>query len=389
MTAYDIVIVGGGVQGLWIARCAVQAGLTAAVVEARTCGAGASGGMLGALMPHVPTGWSEKKQFQFEALTGLGAEAATLTEETGIETGYVPCGRAMPVRSSGFLNQFESRRAASAMRWQGAAIGYELALKTPDALAGWLDPDQAPLGIFWDPLAARIEPGQYIAALRASIKGRCDILEDWRAVGYDAATRQVFRHNGDALGASRLVIAAGHESFGLVQDLFGVALGGGVKGQSALLAGRFPSERPILFDDGMYIVAHSQDLCAVGSTTEKAWEDASSTDEQIDARIVQARRLCPALRSAKVIGKWAGVRPQAAARDPIVGQIDPAQPIFIASGGFKITLGIAHLVARRLVEAIMRGDEPQGLPQSFAPERHLEAVRLREATLLAVHQAEE
>ena len=349
MIAYDIVIVGGGVQGLWIARCAVQAGLTAAVVEARTCGAGASGGMLGALMPHVPTGWSEKKQFQFEALSELRAETAELTDETGIETGYVPCGRAMPIRSSGFLNQLESRRAASALRWQSVGGGYEIALMAPDALAGWLDAEQAPLGIFWDPLAARVEPRTYIAALKASVCGRCDIFEGWRAVGYKSETQQVIRDNGDTISGARLVIAAGYESFGLVRDVFGVALGGGVKGQSALLAGRFPNERPILYDDGMYVVAHSAELCALGSTSEKTWTDATSTDAEIDARVEQARRISPALREAKLIGKWAGVRPQAAARDPIVGQLDAAAPVYIASGGFKITFGIAHLVARLLV----------------------------------------
>jgi len=53
LTAYDLLIVGGGVQGLWIARSAILAGMSVALVEANVCGTGASGGLLGALMPHA------------------------------------------------------------------------------------------------------------------------------------------------------------------------------------------------------------------------------------------------------------------------------------------------------------------------------------------------
>lgn len=376
MAAYDLVIVGGGVQGLWIARQAIRAGLKTALVEAKVCGAGASGGMLGALMPHVPTGWSEKKQFQFDALSGLEAEAAALCDETGIDPGYVRCGRAMPIRAKGFLDQFESRRAASALRWQrDNGQSFELALLEAEALEGWLDPEQAALGVFWDPMAARVNPQSYIAALKASVSGPCDIRENWRFASFDAAAGKLTNIDGETLATAQVVIAAGYESFTLVREMTGFVMGGGVKGQSALLAAQLPANRPILYDDGMYIVAHSAFQCAVGSTSEKVWDDPVSTDEQIEARVAQAQRLCPPLRGAKVIATWAGVRPQSAARDPIVGRLGYDSPIYVASGGFKITFGIAHLVAERLVEGIVRGEAPLGLPQSFAPDGHFAAAR--------------
>jgi len=380
LAAYDLVVVGGGVQGLWVARLAALAGMSVALVEARTCGSGASGGMLGALMPHLPVGWGEKKQFQFDALVELEAIAAELKDETGIDTGYVRCGRAMPIRTEGFLAQFPARQQASRARWQSDVSNFELSLLEATELEGWLAPEATQFGVFWDPLAARIEPQSYVAALKASIIARCDIFEGWAFQSFDAARGEITCRVGsgvETLAARQVVLAAGFETFGLVQEAYGVALGRGLKGQAALLAAPLPDNRPILYDDGMYIVAHSAEQCAVGSTTEADWDDPSSTDDRIEKRIHQARQLCPALRDAAVIGSWAGIRPKCLGRDLMVGRLFPEQPLFIATGGFKITFGIAHSIAARLIEAIVADQPVQGLPKTFEPSLHLAAADKR------------
>ncbi|PZR70212.1 MAG: D-amino-acid oxidase, partial [Stutzerimonas stutzeri] len=65
--AVDLIVVGGGVMGLWTALFAARQGLSVHLAERRTIGAGASGGVLGALMPHLPDRWNAKKAFQFAA----------------------------------------------------------------------------------------------------------------------------------------------------------------------------------------------------------------------------------------------------------------------------------------------------------------------------------
>jgi glycine oxidase len=376
LATYDLLVVGGGVQGLWVARCAVLAGLKVALMEAEHCGAGASGGLLGALMPHVATGWSEKKQFQFAALVGLEAQTQLLQDETGLDSGYARCGRVMPIRAKGFLDQFESRRIATWQHWRAPSQRFELSLLETDAFRAWLAPEAAGLGVFWDPLAARIDPQRYIAALKASIVERCDVLEGCRFAGFDAATGQVSCESGGGdILAGAVVLAAGYETFGLTQAMTGLNLGRGIKGQAVVLAAKMPVERPIIFDDGMYIVAHTPTLCAVGSTTENDWTDPRSTDDGMAAKLEQARRLCPPLRNAEVMASWAGVRPQSAARDPIAGQLLDDAPVYIAGGGFKITLAIAHLVADRLIDGIVQNRAPTGLPASFAPDVHVAAAQ--------------
>jgi glycine oxidase len=70
----DLLIAGAGVAGLWLALKAVRAGLSVTLVERGNPGGGASGGFLGALMPHSPERWNGKKDFQFRALVDLEDE---------------------------------------------------------------------------------------------------------------------------------------------------------------------------------------------------------------------------------------------------------------------------------------------------------------------------
>ncbi len=93
----DLVIVGGGIMGLWAALKAERRGIDTILIDEDKTGSGASGGLLGALMAHMPDRWNEKKQLQFEGLVSLEAELAALEAETGLPAGYRRCGRLIPL----------------------------------------------------------------------------------------------------------------------------------------------------------------------------------------------------------------------------------------------------------------------------------------------------
>ncbi|MGO7515517.1 FAD-dependent oxidoreductase, partial [Rhizobium ruizarguesonis] len=80
-------------MGLWAAVHAERRGIRTLIADDGRLGEGASGGLLGALMPHMPDRWSEKKQFQFDALVSLEAEITALEAETGLSAGYNRSGR--------------------------------------------------------------------------------------------------------------------------------------------------------------------------------------------------------------------------------------------------------------------------------------------------------
>ena len=59
---------GGGIFGLSVAFACARRGAAVTLIERHRIGAGASGGIVGALAPHVPENWNPKKQVQFDSL---------------------------------------------------------------------------------------------------------------------------------------------------------------------------------------------------------------------------------------------------------------------------------------------------------------------------------
>ena len=64
----DITIRGAGIFGLSIAWVCVCRGAKVQIIDPNGPGAGSSGGLVGALAPHVPENWNPKKAFQLDSL---------------------------------------------------------------------------------------------------------------------------------------------------------------------------------------------------------------------------------------------------------------------------------------------------------------------------------
>jgi glycine oxidase len=64
MARPELTVRGGGIFGLSIAWEAASRGARVRLIETASIGAGSSGGIVGALAPHTPEQWNEKKAFQ-------------------------------------------------------------------------------------------------------------------------------------------------------------------------------------------------------------------------------------------------------------------------------------------------------------------------------------
>src|SRR5690606_38218483 len=89
------------------------------------------------------------------------------------------------------------------------------------------------------------------------------------------------------------------------------------------------------------------------------------TDEQLEAVIDKARALCPALADAPVIDRWAGIRPRAGSRAPLVGPWPGRPGHYVANGGFKIGLAMAPAVAAMLADLML--ERRDRIPPGFRP----------------------
>lgn len=342
----DVTVYGAGAFGLSVAWSCVRRGAKVRVIDPFGPGAGSSGGIVGALAPHVPENWNDKKQFQFESLVMAADWWAEITAAGGQNSGYGRTGRLQPIADNKALELARARAAGADHLWQGRATWQVLPAEAcgdwaPLSPSGWM---------IRDTLTARMHPRMACAALVAAITSR-----GGQVVPNAAPEGRVVWATG----------AAGLEEISATQSR---AFGNGVKGQAALLR-LDRRDCPQLFADTVHVVPHIDGTVAIGSTSERDYDDPKSTDTQLDAVISRARAAVPALASAEVIERWAGVRPRARSRAPVLGAHPLRAEEFIANGGFKIGFGMAPKVGEVMADLVLDGIDT--IPPGFSPQTSL------------------
>ncbi|MDF1856918.1 FAD-binding oxidoreductase [Pseudooceanicola sp.] len=336
----DVTIRGAGIFGLSIAWACLLRGARVRVIDPQGPGAGSSGGLVGALAPHVPENWNEKKAFQLDSLLMAESFWAGVAVASGRDPGYLRSGRLQPLADDRAVEMAQARADGAAALWRGRA---SWAVVATAALDAWRA--ESPTGFhIHDTLSARLHPQQACAALAAAVLARGgEILTEAREQG-------AVLHATGAAGLADLSAS------------FQRPVGTGVKGQAALL--RLDRRAaPQLFCDGVHVVPHADGTIAIGSTSERAYSDPRGVDEQLEAVIAKARAAVPALRAAPVIARWAGLRPRAKSRAPLLGPWPGRPGHFIANGGFKIGFGMAPKVAEVMADLLLEGCD--AIPQGF------------------------
>lgn len=357
MATADITVMGAGIFGLAIAWECARRGARVRVIERAQPGAGASGGLVGALAPHVPEQWNPKKQFQFESLMMAEGFWSGVAAAGGVDPGYLRSGRVQPLDDLAALERARAREAGAATHWRGAAL-WEVIPAVDD---GWL-PAAASGYLVRDTLTARLHPRRAGQALVAAIRARGGVVEPGRS----EPPAEVF---GNRRSAGPVVWATGVAGLADLGAALGRSVGGAVKGQAALFACPGVAEAPQLFAAGVHVVPHGDGTVAVGSTSEREFSAPETVDDRLDAVIEAARAICPALRDAPVITRWAGLRPRAKSRAPMLGAWPGRPGAFIANGGFKIGFGMAPKVAEVMAELVLEGRD--AIPAGFRVEDSL------------------
>jgi glycine oxidase len=345
MTRADVTIYGAGVFGLSIAWACLQKGARVQVIDPHGPGAGASGGLVGALAPHVPENWNDKKAFQLDSLLMAERFWQEVDGVSGLSSGYGRLGRLQPIADERTLELAHARTETAKTLWHGEAR-WEVIAQPQTAWA-----PVSPTGyLIHDTLSARIHPRRACGSLATALqKNGASVLTEGEAQG-------AIVHADGAAGLEKLSQQLDH------------TVGNGVKGQAALLDFSAPNAAQ-LFADGLHIVPHADGTTAIGSTSERDYDDPTATDEQLDAVIDKAMRALPVLQGTRVIERWAGLRPRARSRAPMLGPHPLRQGEFIANGGFKIGFGMAPKVAEVMARIVLDGDDT--IPADFRVEASL------------------
>ena len=345
MATVDVTVRGAGAFGLAVGYACARRGARVRVIDPNGVAAGSSGGIVGALAPHVPENWNDKKAFQFDSLM----KAETFWQEvSGIanqDVGYARLGRLQPLADDSAVALARQRSETARDLWQGRATWQ--VIDAPDTQ--WSP--QSPTGLLiHDTLTARIHPRRATRALAAAIT----------ALGGDITT------DGPDQGA--IVWATGWKGLNDLTAQHTRMVGNGIKGQAALL--QFDArDQPQLFADALHIVPHDDGTVAIGSTSEREFSDPTSTDDQLDDVIARALRAFPVLANAPVIERWSGVRPRARSRAPMIGAHPFRTGEYIANGGFKIGFGMAAKVGEIMADLILDGRDT--IPEGFRAQASL------------------
>ena len=338
----SITVIGAGIAGLSAAWEIARRGHHVRVIEAERVGAGSSGGTVGALAPHAPDSWNAKKQVQLDSLLAAPRFWAEVAQASGRDPGYARSGRVQAVAAQD-LPKLRARIEGAARHWQGSARMW-----LTQAPSGPLVPESPDGWWLMDDLTARLSPRMAGAALAAAITAKGGEVVLGQTAHPDAITAPAIWATGapglDMLGA----------------DL-GTRIGQGVKGQSAALRFAAP-EAPQVYADGLHIVPHADGTVGIGSTSENSYEH-EGVDTLLEDVIARARALCPALEGADVLERWAGIRPRARSRAPLLGAWPGRPGQFVLNGGFKIGFGMAPVLAGIITDLVLDGRDH--IPDGF------------------------
>ncbi|AJE45291.1 NAD(P)/FAD-dependent oxidoreductase [Celeribacter indicus] len=342
----EITIHGAGAFGLACAYEAAKRGARVRLLDPNGIGAGSSGGVVGALAPHTPERWNEKKEFQFRSLLLSRDFWPEVEAMGGVSSGYGRTGRVQAIADARQLGLAREREAQAKEFWRGAA---DWRVVTQGETGYWAP--QSPTGfLVHDTLSARLNPWRACQALAAAIT----------ALGGEIATE------GAEEGA--VIHATGWRGLAALGAALGREVGNGVKGQAILLDLALP-EAPQIYGEGLHVIPHADGTTAIGSTSEREFDAPDTTDAQADALLARALAVVPMLAQAREIRRWAGVRPRARSRAPMLGPWPGRPGHFVANGGFKIGYGMAPLAAQVLVELVLEGRD--AIPAAFRVEASL------------------
>ena len=345
MTTADITIRGAGILGLSVAWACLQQGAKVQVVDPYGAASGSSGGIVGALAPHVPEKWSPKHQFQFESLIMAERFWADVEQQGGAHSGYKRVGRLQPIATENVLALSHVRAKNAQTLWQGHA---SWSVIPSDPNEPWAP--ISPTGfLIHDTLSARIHPRMACNALVLALK----------ANGVDIQPQ--------AKDCGKILWATGVTGLNDLTATRGVMAGAGEKGQAALL--RFDArDAPQLYADYLHVIPHADGTVGIGSTSERYYDDPNTTDHQLEDIITRIRHALPVLADAPVIERWANLRPRSHNRAPLLGLWPDRPNHFIANGGFKIAFGLAPKIGEVMANLMLNGinDIPPNFDAQFS-----------------------
>lgn len=362
----EIVIVGGGVIGLTIARAlAMRGARDILVIERNQFGRESSWAAGGILAPQVEADKSDEFFRLACASRDLYPQfAAELRSESGVDVELDTTGTLYV----GFSEQDEAELRRR-LEWQQAEGLRSEWLSGDDARR--LEPclSQAVRCALHFPDDYQIENRKLLEALVVAnqeigvrLLSDCEVLdlafEDEHVSGVETS-------NG-FIGASKVVMAAGAWSSTIaLPDTLEIEP---IRGQMLCFNTEPSFARHVIYSSRGYLVPRHDGRVLAGSTAERAGFDKRVTEEGTRAIKALAGEIAPVISELPILDSWAGFRPRASDGLPVLGSSGTVNGLFYATGHYRNGILLAPITGELIADEIAAGTRT-GIPEAFLPQR--------------------
>jgi glycine oxidase len=380
VSAYDVIIVGGGLIGGSIAFELSSEKLRVLVLDRQEPGREASWAAAGMLSPGPDSP-------ETSALVPLGQESlrlypefvAAIEKASGKPTDFACDGTFEVFRGS------EAENARNKMVAEFHHLGLAAAAMSSNE-ACRLEPTLGPQAgaVAWLPEEATVDPRLLIEAVLAAakqngveIRANCAV-ESLRYEG-DECTG-VIAKGGEKIAAKQVVVAAGsfcgtiaatpQEANSQAQPdlhLRQCAPVHPVRGQMLALSSPTVQLKKVLRSRHGYLVPRRDGRIVAGSTLEDAGFVKQVTPQGVRQILDAVLELAPALADAKIVEEWSGLRPSTPDLLPIIGPTDIAG-LWLATGHYRNGILLAPATAKIMRDWIVTGKSNFNA-ESFSPLR--------------------
>jgi len=349
----DVVVVGGGVIGLAIAREAARARMTVRLLERGAPGGEASGASAGILSAQLEAHHPGPLLPLALASRALYAPlVAALCDETGVDVDLRRDGALIVAR--GGAAAFELESTFDFQRGLGLPVERleaDALLRLEPAITG-----AAVLGLRL-PDEGSLDPAALVRALRlAAERAGAEIRTPAEAAALSVSGGRVsgvVTADGTAHPAGRVVVAAGAWTGSLAGPGIVPVPSEPVRGQ--IVAFEAPGLiRHVLHGGTCYLVPRSDGRVLAGSTMEHAGFDRRVTAEGVAHLAAAALALVPGLAPASFHSAWAGLRPSAPDGLPVIGPA-ATEGLLYACGHLRNGIVLTPITARAIV-SMLRGE---------------------------------
>jgi glycine oxidase len=367
----EVVIIGGGVIGLGIARALARRGVReVTVIDAADFGREASWAAGGILAPQVEADAADDFFRLAHASRDLYPEfAKELQSESGVDIELDTTGTLYVAFTGEQEDELRLR-----YRWQQHE-GLEVEWLTHDevrALEPCLSEDVHSALRF--PVDFQVENRRLVAALLLSTrKLGVSLVDHCAAKQVSVAAGRVcgVETSQGFIGSQRVVLAAG--AWSSVLDPSRVLMVEPIRGQMLCFRSAPRIARHVIYGARGYLIPRRDGRLLAGSTSEPAGFDKRVTEQGVESIKAMALELAPQIADLSLIDKWAGFRPRAQDDLPVLGMSAEIEGLSFATGHYRNGILLAPITGKLMAEAIVSGRLPD-LIAPFSPERFRAAV---------------